>query len=61
MPERTACCRDRCLLAKMYNAATEVLLEDVYDVDPQKTAVTPTDFFLYCYYGGMLAAGLLKG
>lgn len=45
----------------MYNAATEVLLEDVYDVDPQKTAVTPTDFFLYCYYGGMLAAGLLKG
>lgn len=47
----------RCLLAKTNNAAAELLAEDVYEVEPSKTAMTPTDFFLYCLYGGMLAAG----
>ncbi|KAG1678888.1 hypothetical protein FOA52_003556 [Chlamydomonas sp. UWO 241] len=46
-----------CILSKMYSAAAEVLADDVYDVDPPKTAITPTDFFLYCYYGGLAAAG----
>ncbi|GAX80393.1 hypothetical protein CEUSTIGMA_g7832.t1 [Chlamydomonas eustigma] len=46
-----------CLLSKVYNAAHEVLLDDIFDVDPHTTCMTPTDLFSYCYYGGMLAAG----
>ncbi len=45
----------------MLNAAAELVSEDVFDVDPERTSVTPTDFFLYCYYGGMVAAGALLG
>ena len=47
----------RCLLAKRYNAAMEVLNDDIFDVNPHRTGTTPTDFFLYCYYGGLIAAG----
>jgi len=46
-----------CLLSKVYNAAQEVLHDDIFHVDPHNTCMTPTDLFLYCYYGGMLAAG----
>ena len=34
---------------------------DVYTVDPAKTAVTPTDVLLYCYYGGLLEIGRWAG
>lgn len=46
-----------CLLSKCYNAATSVLDDDVYNVDPHETFLTPTDFYLYCYYGGMVCIG----
>eukprot|EP00955_Chlamydomonas_euryale_P047523 353707-Chlamydomonas_euryale.AAC.5 len=46
-----------CILAKIYNGAADVIADDIYDVDPQRTATTPTDFYLYCYYGGIVAAG----
>ncbi|PNW71934.1 hypothetical protein CHLRE_16g671100v5 [Chlamydomonas reinhardtii] len=46
-----------CLLSRCYNAAAEVLGQDIYDVSPAATTCTPTDLFLYCYYGGMLAIG----
>ena len=45
------------LQSKCYNAASALLDSDVYCVDPSKTAVTPSDVLLYCYYGGMVAAG----
>ena len=34
---------------------------DVYSVDPSKTACTPTDVLLYCYYGGLLEIGRCGG
>eukprot|EP00798_Chlamydomonas_sp_ICE-L_P025440 gene25440-11100_t len=40
-----------CLLSKCYNAATPLLDEDILTVEPAKTCMTPTDLFLYCYYG----------
>lgn len=46
-----------CLLSKCYNAARDIVDEDIYDVDPHRTGMTPTDFFLYCYYGGMICVG----
>ncbi|MEW5306054.1 MAG: hypothetical protein WDW36_008554 [Sanguina aurantia] len=46
-----------CLLAKTYNAAASLLEEDIFDVDPSQTCCTPTDLFLYAYYGGMLCLG----
>ena len=27
------------------------------DVNPKKTAMTPKDLLLYCYYGGMIHIG----
>ncbi|GFR52513.1 hypothetical protein Agub_g15070, partial [Astrephomene gubernaculifera] len=46
-----------CLLSKCYNAAAPVLRQDIFDVAPQQTGCTPTDLFLYCYYGGMVCIG----
>lgn len=46
-----------CLLAKCYNAGLPFVEEDIFDVDPVKTAMTPTRFQLYCYYGAMLCIG----
>ncbi|GIL55062.1 hypothetical protein Vafri_10707 [Volvox africanus] len=46
-----------CLLSKCFNAAVPVLTDDIFDVAPQQTSCTPTDLFLYCYYGGMLCIG----
>ncbi|KAI8464947.1 MAG: hypothetical protein J3K34DRAFT_99745 [Monoraphidium minutum] len=46
-----------CLLSKAYNAAAPLLAADVSAVEPARTGVTPTDLLLYCYYGGMAAAG----
>ncbi|KAL3526317.1 hypothetical protein ACH5RR_010973 [Cinchona calisaya] len=40
-----------CLLAKCYKTGLSVLEDDVYEVDQ------PRDFFLYCYYGGMICIG----
>lgn len=47
----------RCLLAKCYSAAGPLLAAELTEVDPSKTSTGPTDFQLYCYYGGMLATG----
>lgn len=47
----------RCLLAKIYNAAAPLVDTDLTEVDPARTAVKATDVLLYCYYGGMVAAG----
>lgn len=46
-----------CLLSRCYSAALPVLQEPALEVDPARTALTPTDFYLYCYYGGMLHTG----
>lgn len=46
-----------CLQAKHYNAAALVLEQNIYDVDPAKTSMKPTDLLLYCYYGGMIHIG----
>ncbi|KXZ54866.1 hypothetical protein GPECTOR_4g938 [Gonium pectorale] len=46
-----------CLLSRCYSAAAPVLDQDIFDVAPQQTGSTPTDLFLYCYYGGMLCIG----
>ncbi|KAG2490918.1 hypothetical protein HYH03_010831 [Edaphochlamys debaryana] len=46
-----------CLLSRCYAAASGVLAQDIYDVAPAQTTCTPTDLFLYCYYGGMLCIG----
>lgn len=43
-----------CLLAKCYQTGFSILEDDIFEVDQ------PTDFFLYCYYGGMLCIGLKK-
>lgn len=40
-----------CLLAKCYKAGLSVLEDDVYEIN------LPRDFFLYCYYGGMIFVG----
>lgn len=46
-----------CLISKCYNGAGAALDADVYSVDPSKTATTPTDVLLYCYYGALLEIG----
>ncbi|XP_076905155.1 COP9 signalosome complex subunit 3-like [Bidens hawaiensis] len=40
-----------CLLAKCYKIGYGILEDDIYEVDQ------PRDFFLYCYYGGMVCIG----
>ncbi|KAK6928491.1 Proteasome component (PCI) domain [Dillenia turbinata] len=40
-----------CLLAKNYKAGLSILKDDIFEVDQ------PRDFFLYCYYGGMICIG----
>ncbi|KAI5651120.1 hypothetical protein M9H77_37125 [Catharanthus roseus] len=40
-----------CLLAKCYKTGLSILEDDIYEVDQ------PRDFFLYCYYGGMICIG----
>ncbi|KAL6960454.1 COP9 signalosome complex subunit 3, partial [Sarracenia purpurea var. burkii] len=40
-----------CLLAKCYKHGLCILEDDIFEVDQ------PRDFFLYCYYGGMICIG----
>ncbi|KAK7316115.1 hypothetical protein VNO77_34842 [Canavalia gladiata] len=40
-----------CLFAKCYKTGLSILDDDVFEVDQ------PRDFFLYCYYGGMICIG----
>jgi hypothetical protein len=49
----------RCLLAKTYNAAEQLLEEDILDVDPSRTSCTPTDLYLYSLYGSMICIGVV--
>lgn len=46
-----------CLASKCYNAASQLISEDIFYVDPNKTACVPRDFYLYCRYGSMLCIG----
>ncbi|KAF5827482.1 hypothetical protein DUNSADRAFT_572 [Dunaliella salina] len=50
-------CFQLCLLSKCYNASAKLLEDDIYNVDPSRTACTPQDLLLYSYYGGMLCTG----
>ncbi|XP_020578950.1 COP9 signalosome complex subunit 3 [Phalaenopsis equestris] len=43
-----------CLLSKCYKAGTSILDDVVLEIDQ------PKDFFLYCYYGGMINIGLKR-
>ncbi|CAI9763144.1 unnamed protein product [Fraxinus pennsylvanica] len=43
-----------CLLAKCYKTGLSILEDDIFEVDQ------PRDFFLYCYYGGMICIGQKK-
>ncbi|KAJ4908393.1 COP9 signalosome complex subunit 3 [Raphanus sativus] len=47
-------CLQLCLLAKCYKAGFSVLSDDILEVDQ------PRDFYLYCYYGGMICIGLKR-
>ena len=47
----------RCLLCKCYSAGASVLSSEANEVDPSKTALTATDFLLYCYYGARIHIG----
>jgi len=47
-----------CLVAKCYNAALPVLEEEIFEVNPETSAITPKDLLLYYYYGGMVYTGL---
>eukprot|EP01114_Cavostelium_apophysatum_P005231 TRINITY_DN1599_c0_g1_i3.p1 TRINITY_DN1599_c0_g1~~TRINITY_DN1599_c0_g1_i3.p1 ORF type:complete len:435 (-),score=127.73 TRINITY_DN1599_c0_g1_i3:118-1422(-) len=47
-----------CLLSKCYHAALPILEEEVFEVNPDLTAITPKDMLLYYYYGGMVLTGL---
>ncbi|CAK7328269.1 unnamed protein product [Dovyalis caffra] len=40
-----------CLLAKCYKTGLSILEDNIFEVDQ------PRDFFLYCYYGGMICIG----
>ncbi|QCD86172.1 COP9 signalosome complex subunit 3 [Vigna unguiculata] len=41
-----------CLLSKCYKTGLSILDDDVFEVNH------PRDFFLYCYYGGMICIGM---
>ncbi|KAG2335156.1 hypothetical protein Bca52824_006336 [Brassica carinata] len=47
-------CLQLCLQAKCYKAGFSVLSDDILEVDQ------PRDFYLYCYYGGMICIGLKR-
>ncbi|CAH8314052.1 unnamed protein product [Eruca vesicaria subsp. sativa] len=47
-------CLQLCLLAKCYKAGFSILSDDILEVD------LPRDFYLYCYYGGMICIGLKR-
>ncbi|KAJ4882840.1 COP9 signalosome complex subunit 3 [Raphanus sativus] len=47
-------CLQLCLQAKCYKAGLSILSDDILEVDQ------PRDFYLYCYYGGMICIGLKR-
>lgn len=47
-----------CLCAKNYKAALPVLEDELSDLDPSATGITPRDVMRYYYYGGMVYAGV---
>lgn len=49
-----------CLLCKCYSAALPILSSEACEVDPSRTALTATDFLLYCYYGARIHTGRKK-
>eukprot|EP01115_Flamella_aegyptia_P011108 TRINITY_DN50800_c0_g1_i2.p1 TRINITY_DN50800_c0_g1~~TRINITY_DN50800_c0_g1_i2.p1 ORF type:complete len:207 (+),score=72.26 TRINITY_DN50800_c0_g1_i2:40-660(+) len=47
-----------CLISKNYAAALQTLDEEIFEVNSDSTGVSPRDFLLYYYYGGMVYTGL---
>jgi COP9 signalosome complex subunit 3 len=47
-----------CLISKCYSIAQPILDEEIFDVNPEATAVTSRDMLLYYYYGGLIYTGL---
>ncbi|KAG2245259.1 hypothetical protein Bca4012_024227 [Brassica carinata] len=47
-------CLQLCLQSKCYKAGFSILSDDILEVDQ------PRDFYLYCYYGGMICIGQKK-
>jgi len=47
-----------CLVAKCYGAAVPILEDEIFEVNPEVSAITPKDLLLYYYYGGMIYTGL---
>ncbi|XP_010420055.1 PREDICTED: COP9 signalosome complex subunit 3 [Camelina sativa] len=43
-----------CLQTKLYKTGSSIISDDILEVD------LPKDFFLYCYYGGMICIGLKR-
>jgi COP9 signalosome complex subunit 3 len=47
-----------CLLAKCYRAVIPILDEELYEVNPDATGITPKDLLCYYYYGGRVYIGM---
>lgn len=47
-----------CLKSKNYKAAVPILEQKIFEVHPKQTGISPRDFLLYFYYGGMIWIGL---
>jgi COP9 signalosome complex subunit 3 len=47
-----------CLCAKNYKAALPVLEDELFDLDPSATGISPREVMRYYYYGGMIYSGL---
>jgi len=47
-----------CLAAKNYSAALHILEEEIFEISPEITGVTPKDLLLYYYYSGMVYTGV---
>jgi len=43
-----------CLVSKNYNAALELLGEEIFEVHPEKSGVSYQHLLLYYYYGGLI-------
>jgi len=43
-----------CLVSKNYNAALELLSEEIYEINPDRSGVNYQHLLLYYYYGGLI-------
>ena len=49
-----------CLLDRKYSHARKILDQTILEIHPNRTGVTPKDYLLYYYYGGMVYIGLTQ-